>query len=63
MMEVNWWLLSCPEDEENVNDGSKLVVAHLPWREFGCEQVLKQFPCHKGGEQGRRYTGNNYPFN
>jgi len=51
-MEVNWWLLSCPEDEENVNDGSELVVAQLPWREFGCEQVLKQFPCHKSGEQG-----------
>ena len=30
MMEVNWWLLSCPEDEENVNDGSELVVAQLP---------------------------------
>ena len=31
----------CPEDEENVNDGSELVVAQLPWREFGCEQVPK----------------------
>lgn len=52
----------CPEDEENVNDGSELVVAQLPWREFGCEQVPKQLPCHKGGEQGLRYTGNHDPF-
>lgn len=52
----------CPEDEENVNDGSELVVAQLPWREFGCEQVPKQLPCHTGGEQGLRYTGNYVPF-
>ncbi|KAI4540966.1 hypothetical protein MG293_008108 [Ovis ammon polii] len=41
----------CPEDEENVNDGSELVVAQLPWREFGCEQVPKQLPCHKASWQ------------
>lgn len=43
----------CREDGENVKDERELVIAQLPWREFGCEQVPKQFPCHKGGEQGR----------
>lgn len=40
----------CLEDAEKVKDGKELVVAQQPWREFGCEQIPKQFPCHKGGE-------------
>ena len=28
----------CPEDEKNVNDGSKLVVTQLPWRWGECER-------------------------
>lgn len=52
----------CPEDEENVNDGSELVVAQLPWREFGCEQVPKQLPYVTQVGTGLRYTGNYVPF-